>query len=304
MLRHDCAFLRVSFIHRYFQVEKMSDYNPARHEKKMPPAFLLVVSLSSQQLHNVMLILACTILLAANWSMTGSTTTVSNGIITPVTAVCDTSSWAMTKEEAKLLPSIPTENEKISRFSAWMWYLKAREGFVPAEYRCPAGKRTIGYGHNVDALGHTEETADGVVTYTEASGVLYDDIKKQFEQVQRLLPHLNNDQARAVTSLAANCGLAKIMYVGGNPKKGYSAFWLALKRGKTPNFGVYTKYRTPSGTVVQSPNLVSARNFEKLLFTGAGSTNILVGFRNKKPVYKRMSIEQAAEFFRQTLLIS
>ena len=176
MLRHDCAFLRVSFIHRYFQVEKMSDYNPARHEKKMPPAFLLVVSLSSQQLHNVMLILACTILLAANWSMTGSTTTVSNGIITPVTAVCDTSSWAMTKEEAKLLPSIPTENEKISRFSAWMWYLKAREGFVPAEYRCPAGKRTIGYGHNVDALGHTEETADGVVTYTEASGVLYFDI--------------------------------------------------------------------------------------------------------------------------------
>lgn len=190
-------------------------------------------------------------------------------------------------------------NKIESRFAEWMWYLKVREGFIPSIYRCPAGIRTIGYGHNVEAHGH-----DGpkTLTYQQASLLLYRDIEKQYAQVEKLLPHLNRNQKLAITSLAANCGIAKIMYVRGNPKKGFSEFWKKARLGKVPNFEDYTKYKTPKGKVVKSPNLVSARNFEKLLYQGSGKLPILVGFRKGSPIYREMTFEEAAEIYKKQLI--
>lgn len=189
-----------------------------------------------------------------------------------------------------------------SRFAEWMWYVKVREGYMAKEYRCPAGIRTIGYGHNVQAHGHTEETKDGKVSYSEASDVLYFDIQKQYDQVNKLLPKLSKNQKLAITSLAANCGIAKIMYRGGSRKKGYSDFWLAAKAGKVPNFAAYTRYRQPDGKVVKSPNLVSARNFERLLFQGYGKAAILTGFRKGKPIFQMLTFDEAAEVYKNQLI--
>jgi len=197
------------------------------------------------------------------------------------------------------------EKGKNSRFAEWMWYLKTREGFIPTPYRCPAGYLTVGYGHNIDAHGwkHVNPLMkNGKLTYEGASQLLYNDIKQEVERVTKLAPHLNNNQKLAIAGLFANCGSAKIIYAGGKPKNGHSAFWKKVMKGQVPNFEVYTKYRDTRGRIQKSPNLVSARNFEKLLYQGYGKANIFVGTKKGRPQYQLMTFEEAAEFYKKQLI--
>jgi len=156
--------------------------------------------------------------------------------------------------------------ENGSRFKEWMWYLKAREGFIPHPYRCPAGYLTIGYGHNIDAHGWSKAKKymkDGKLTYQGATQLLYDDVQEELVKVGNMAPHLNRNQKLAIASLFANCGSYKIT----GPKNRPTPFWKAVMRGKTPNFSVYCKYRK-AGKVVVAANLVAARSFEQSLFEG------------------------------------
>lgn len=184
-----------------------------------------------------------------------------------------------------------------TKFAYWMWYLKAREGYIKEEYYCPAGVLTIGYGHNVEAHGVPEEVEDGILDYHGASKVLYEDMQKHYNEVMKHFPHLNPDQGRAVASLTANCGIAKIMYTRGKKKNGYSAFWKALKAHKSPNFKVYCKYKTPEGRIVTSKNLQSARNFEQALFDNKDFITIWTGRK-----WWSGSMKQVGEFYRQVIL--
>lgn len=198
-----------------------------------------------------------------------------------------------------------TPDDKKSKFAEWMWYLKTREGFIPEPYRCPAGYLTVGYGHNIDAHGWkyaSKFMRNGKLTYDGASQLLYNDIKQEVERVTRLAPHLNANQKLAIAGLFANCGSAKIIYSGGNPKRGYSAFWKDVRAGKIPKFEVYTKYRDTRGRVQQSPNLISARSFEKILYQGYGKARIFIGYKRGIPQYKAMEFEEAAKFFRSQLM--
>lgn len=56
--------------------------------------------------------------------------------------------------------------------------IKEAEGFSAKVYKCPAGKLTIGYGHNIEANPLTEEqeqllNPDGTITKENASKLLY-----------------------------------------------------------------------------------------------------------------------------------
>ncbi len=158
-----------------------------------------------------------------------------------------------------------------SCYQEWMWYLKSREGYVPEKYYCPAGKNTIGYGHNIDAHGKkscSKFLSGNRVSYHSATQLLVKDVEDQYKWLLKKVPHLSRNQALAVTSLLLNCGSAKIQFVGGKQKNGYSVFWKNLINGKTPNFVTYNKYKTPEGEVVTSTNLTKSRKFEQVLFEG------------------------------------
>lgn len=171
--------------------------------------------------------------------------------------------------KSAVAPSVKVTHKtyESSTDSSWaycLWYLKAREGFIKDMYVCPAGKKTIGYGHNVSC--HQDVDDDAVISYNQASKLLKEDFVKQYEVIRAEFPNMPVYKLRAVTCLALNTGLAKIKYIKGKPKKGLSTFWKKLQRGETPNFGTYTKYRNTKGKVVNSDHLVKARKFEKLLF--------------------------------------
>ncbi|KPJ66529.1 MAG: hypothetical protein AMJ43_07805 [Coxiella sp. DG_40] len=74
--------------------------------------------------------------------------------------------------------------------------LKIYEGFKPYVYLCPAGLKTIGYGHNIESSPLTingirldkDYIIDGkhVITREEAEEVLEDDIKNSEDDSRRL----------------------------------------------------------------------------------------------------------------------
>jgi len=197
----------------------------------------------------------------------------------------DTSNVQMGLMSLPISAEIREVEKPDSSFAYSMWYLKAREGFEKKMYTCPAGKRTIGYGHNVDA--HRDIDDDCVMEYKQASSLLAEDFAKQYNQIINLVPSLKPHQARAVTCLALNIGIEKLMYTKGKKRKGHSEFWKALINGETPNFLVYNKYRTPSGKVVVSNHLKNARKFEQKMFEDPKSVSKLA-WEFRKVVLKQM----------------
>lgn len=187
--------------------------------------------------------------------------------------------------------------ESGSKFKEWMWYLKAREGFMPKPYRCPAGYLTVGYGHNIDA--HTWAKAskylkNGQLTYKGATALLYDDIQEEVTKVSQMAPHLNRNQALAVASLFANCGSYKITGSSKKPTK----FWKDVMAGRTPNFGVYCRYRSGS-KIITAKNLVAARSFEQSLFEGCIKPVKIWDGRTMQEV----SFTKAAAFYQKNVVM-
>lgn len=188
------------------------------------------------------------------------------------------------------------EKRSNSKFKEWMHYLKAREGFIPQPYRCPANYLTIGYGHNIDAHGWRKVNKyikNGKLSYQDATALLYDDIREEIEKVTKLAPHLTRNQALAVASLFANCGSYKIT----GPRNRPTPFWRAIMAHKTPNFGVYCKYRS-GRKVITSPNLVAARSFEQSLFEGC--TKPVKIYAGK---LQTVSFEQAARHYQAAVIM-
>jgi GH24 family phage-related lysozyme (muramidase) len=202
------------------------------------------------------------------------------------------------QEEAADIVSLPaTAHEDIelpatqdSTYAYWLWYLKSREGYVYKEYKCPAGKTTVGYGHNIDAHGlkYCGKYLSGkTISYKAATELLVADAQRQYNWLMKQFPHLNRKQALAVTALLLNCGSAKVQYTRGDPKRGLSTFWKKLQRRETPNFLPYCKYKTPEGKVVTASNLQDARRFEQALFVGDDQT-----VKRKAQLYRRTIIKR------------
>ena len=85
--------------------------------------------------------------------------------------------------------------------------IKKYEGFVDHVYKCPAGLRTIGYGHRV-RLG---ERFPVVIRESDAQGILDKDLIFFEEKVKGLLiaPTTEN-QFSAMVSFAFNLGVGKL----------------------------------------------------------------------------------------------
>jgi lysozyme len=83
-------------------------------------------------------------------------------------------------------------------------FLKNEEGLRLQEYRCQAGRRTIGYGH---ACAPDEHYPSGI-TKEKAEELLLQDVKEAVSAVRKYLPNtpLNDNQMTALVSLVFNCG--------------------------------------------------------------------------------------------------
>ena len=80
--------------------------------------------------------------------------------------------------------------------------IKKYEGFSEKPYLCPAGKRTIGYGHVIKA-----NEPFGKITQEQGEALLRDDLQEAEDAVTRLvkLP-LNTNQFSALASFTYNLG--------------------------------------------------------------------------------------------------
>nr|WP_253308253.1 lysozyme [Rickettsia endosymbiont of Ceutorhynchus assimilis] len=86
--------------------------------------------------------------------------------------------------------------------------IKQFEGLSLTAYRCPAGLRTIGYGHVIKR--HEQTKIGDRITQEQAEGLLEEDVK----QAQRILykycsVYLSIPQKAALISFIFNCGSGK-----------------------------------------------------------------------------------------------
>ena len=85
--------------------------------------------------------------------------------------------------------------------------IKEHEGLRLFPYKCPAGKLTIGYGHNLQ---------DNGLTKTACEFILYDDIdeaKRNLYAVftKKFFENLSNDQKIALIDMMFNLGLSRFL---------------------------------------------------------------------------------------------
>jgi len=87
--------------------------------------------------------------------------------------------------------------------------IKSFEGLALKPYRCPAGKRTIGYGHIIKGYERFGKAADETIEITEdfADELLTKDIMRARSSVYRycFVP-LSAEQEAALISFVFNCG--------------------------------------------------------------------------------------------------
>lgn len=129
--------------------------------------------------------------------------------------------------------------------------IKAAEGKALQAYVCPAGVKTIGYGHTgVDVkLGQ-------VITEAQAEELLSRDLAKFEADVARLCPSTTDNQFSALVSFAYNVGAANLA---------------ASTLRKKHNAGDYTGAKTEFGKWVRGggrvlPGLVKRRAAEADLY--------------------------------------
>lgn len=81
-------------------------------------------------------------------------------------------------------------------------------------YRCPAGKQTIGYGHNLDAWPVAGVTPDTRLSEAEATNLLRRDVEQVMEQVSNKLPwaeNLNHARRAVLINMAFNMGIVTLL---------------------------------------------------------------------------------------------
>ena len=91
--------------------------------------------------------------------------------------------------------------------------LKRHEGFYPSVYLCPAGKRTIGYGTNIDANPVPGITDESVINKEQAERLMIAELMRLESQLLMLEPWVRNlDDVRYSTllNMVYNIGVAGV----------------------------------------------------------------------------------------------
>ncbi len=96
--------------------------------------------------------------------------------------------------------------------------IKRFEGCSLIPYRCPAGAKTIGWGHNIDAHGlpsgmDSHVILNGSITREMAEQLLEDDISNAIRDAKKLYPKFDTfseNRRNALTDMMFNMGLTTL----------------------------------------------------------------------------------------------
>ena len=83
--------------------------------------------------------------------------------------------------------------------------LKKHEGLSLTLYQCPSGKQTIGYGHNIEDLGISEEVAE--LLLEQDTMIAY----KQVKNAVKCFDNLDEARQYVLIDMCFNMGLSKLM---------------------------------------------------------------------------------------------
>ncbi len=150
--------------------------------------------------------------------------------------------------------------------------IKHYEGFSPKVYTCPAGKKTVGYGH---VLSKGEASSLSSISRFQADLLLIQDISKAIFNLEKVAPELFEaddyklEKVLAVTSFIFNVGESNFRS-STLLKKIRSKEWSAAAN----EFLRWNKTTDPkTGTKVELAGLTKRRQSEALLFS-EGKTKI------------------------------
>lgn len=130
--------------------------------------------------------------------------------------------------------------------------IRAAESFSAVVYLCPAGKRTIGYGHVLRGDEHFLRP----ITREQAEALLIEDLAPVEIYLHAVSPTLTQNQFDALASLCFNIGL------GAFEK---STLFARLKAGDIPGAaGQFGRWIYADGKIL--PGLVKRRAAERALF--------------------------------------
>lgn len=131
--------------------------------------------------------------------------------------------------------------------------IKKFEGFRATKYICPAGKKTIGYGHVI----HEKDMKKNKITEEEAEALLKEDVKAAEYVIKRgVSVPLSQNQYDALVSLVYNWGGGNFLRSVGRRKLNEGNYLGAIK-----DFSEVTK-----ANGVNLPGLVKRRIEESKLF--------------------------------------
>lgn len=136
--------------------------------------------------------------------------------------------------------------------------IKQFEGFSPTVYVCPAGKKTVGYGHVV----RKNETFDNPLTESEATQLLIEDLSRRYEPPVLAMVEvaLSQNQFDALVSFVYNVGAANFESSTLLRKLNHDDY-----TGAADEFLRWTK-ATVGGVKKELAGLVRRRNAERDLF--------------------------------------
>lgn len=95
--------------------------------------------------------------------------------------------------------------------------LKRHEGLSLEAYYCPAGKLTIGYGHNLEAWPVHGLGEGSVIDHARATALLIDDVERVADELDRRIPwwrELCEERQAVLLNMGFNLGVAGLMGFG------------------------------------------------------------------------------------------
>lgn len=104
--------------------------------------------------------------------------------------------------------------------------LQRHEGLRLEAYYCPAGKLTIGYGHNLEARPVHGVGEGSSITKARATALLIDDVVRVADELDRLIPwwrELREPRQAVILNMGFNLGVRGLM--------GFSKMLAACERG-------------------------------------------------------------------------
>lgn len=114
----------------------------------------------------------------------------------------------------------------IEQDSRFLEQLQRHEGLSLEAYYCPAGRLTIGYGHNLEAWPVHGLGEGGSITKARATALLIDDVVRVADELDRLIPwwrELREPRQAVILNMGFNLGVRGLM--------GFSKMLAACERG-------------------------------------------------------------------------